>query len=189
METNTERLAIFIDGSNLYFKLRSLDLENLTKFNYRAFLDWLARERDIVFQVYYVGAVKAKPLDLDAQALRKGQQALFWQLLKQGIRVQKGFLMKNRGIYHEKGVDVHIAVDLLVGAYENIYDDALIISSDTDLLPAMAKVKALGKSVEYVGFGHQPSLAMQTAANLSRLILKEELISFIFDEKTTGPKA
>jgi len=51
------------------------------------------------------------------------------------------------------------------------------------LLPAISKVKSLGKEVEYVGFGHQPSLAMQTGATISKLILKEELEAFIFKEK------
>ena len=91
--------------------------------------------------------------------------------------------MQSAGKYHEKGVDVQIAVDLLVGAYENLYDAALVISSDTDLLPVIAKVKSLSRDVEYVGFGHQPSLAMQTGATLSKLILKEELDSFVFNEK------
>ena len=183
METNTKRLAVFIDGSNLYFKLRSLELSNLTKFNYKEFASWLARDRKVVSCSYYVGVVKARSGNARSQQLRKGQQALFWSLSRQDIAVKKGFLMESGGAYHEKGVDVQIAVDILVGAYENLYDAALVLSSDTDLLPAMGKVKALGKEVEYVGFGHQPSLAMQTVATLSKLILKEELTPFIFDER------
>ena len=66
-------------------------------------------------------------------------------------------------------------VDLLIGAYENLYDTAILISSDTDLIPAMQKVRGLGKKVEYIGFAYQPSLAMQRHATLSRLLIKEEL--------------
>ena len=88
--------------------------------------------------------------------------------------------MKNDGVYHEKGVDVKIAVDLLVGAYENFYDDAIVLSSDTDLIPAMEKIKKLGKTVEYIGFGHKPSLALQTFATISRLLIKYELEPFIY---------
>jgi len=93
-------------------------------------------------------------------------------------------LMKNDGVYHEKGVDVKIAVDLLVGAYENLYDDAVIISSDTDLIPVMEKVKKLGKTIEYIGFGHEPSLALQTFATISRLLIKDELEPFIYQEQS-----
>lgn len=88
--------------------------------------------------------------------------------------------MKSDGKYHEKGVDVQMAVDLLVGAYEDKYDVAIIISSDTDLIPAMEKVKNLGKEVEYIGFAHKPSLALQKYATLSRLLIKDELEPFIF---------
>lgn len=87
--------------------------------------------------------------------------------------------MKNDGVYHEKGVDVKLAVDLLVGAYDDLYDAAILISSDTDLIPAIKKVKHLGKQVEYIGFAHQPSFGMQSSSTLSRLLIKEELQQFL----------
>lgn len=87
--------------------------------------------------------------------------------------------MKSDGVYHEKGVDVKLAVDLLVGAYEDIYDEAIVISSDTDLIPAIDKSRQLGKSVEYIGFAHQPSLALQRYSTLSRLLIKEEFLPFV----------
>lgn len=86
--------------------------------------------------------------------------------------------MKNDGVYHEKGVDVKMAVDLVVGAYENSYDTAILISSDTDLVPAIEKVRALGKSVEYVGFSHQPSLGLISRSTESRLLSKDDLKPF-----------
>lgn len=86
--------------------------------------------------------------------------------------------MKGSGKYHEKGVDVKIAVDLLVGAFDNMYDEAILVSSDTDLVPAIKKVRHLGKNVEYVGFSHKPSLALQRYATLSRLVIREELERF-----------
>ena len=88
--------------------------------------------------------------------------------------------MNNNGKYHEKGVDVQLAVDLLVGAYENTYDTAIILSSDTDLIPAIKKVREIGKSVEYIGFAHHPTIASQTHATLSRLLIKEEIENFVF---------
>ena len=86
--------------------------------------------------------------------------------------------MKNAGVYHEKGVDVGLAVDLLVGAYENNYDKALVVSSDTDLVPAKRKVIMLKKEVEYIGFAHLPSLGIQKYATRSRLLILEELKKF-----------
>ncbi|MFH1565535.1 MAG: NYN domain-containing protein [bacterium] len=180
---NKKRVAIFVDGGNFYFKLKSLEIENLARFNYRQLSEWLARDREIVYCGYYVGVVRAKWTDEKGQKLRQGQIKLFNFLHSKSQRfiIRKGYLMKNDGVYHEKGVDVQLAVDLLVGAYEDTYDTAIVISSDTDLMPAMEKVKKLGKGVEYIGFAHQPTIALQTVSTLSRLLIKEELEPFAFD--------
>lgn len=86
--------------------------------------------------------------------------------------------MKADNTFHEKGVDVQVAVDLVVGAYEDYYDVAIVISSDSDLVPAIRKVRDKGKQVEYIGFSHKPSIAMQKNASLSRLLIREEVEPF-----------
>ena len=184
-EKNKKRVAVFIDGSNLYFKFKSLEIKSLSRFNYRGLINWLARGREVVSIGYYIGVVRAKSGDKKGQKLRRAQRDLFNFLNSklQKITIHRGYLMKNDGVYHEKGVDVKIAVDLLVGAYEDLYDDAVVVSSDTDLIPAMEKVKQLGKTIEYIGFGHEPSLAMQTFATISRLLIKDELEPFVYQDK------
>ena len=180
MTKKSKRVAVYIDGSNLYFKLRELKFSQLNKFNYRGLASWLARKREVISYRYYVGVVRAQANNAKGQELRKEQQRLFAHLTSpaQGFIVKQGYLMGSDGTYHEKGVDVKIATDLLVGAYDDIYDVAIILSSDTDLIPAIQKIKHLGKHVEYVGFAHRPSLAMQKYTTLSRLMLKEELKQF-----------
>lgn len=76
-------------------------------------------------------------------------------------------------------MDVNIAVDILVAAYENLCDRIIIVSSDTDLLPAIKKAKEKGKVVEYVGFSHQPSLAMIANCSQSTLLKKGDLDNFV----------
>jgi uncharacterized LabA/DUF88 family protein len=176
-----KRVAIYIDGSNFFYKLRDLEIQSTTYFNYGGLSSWLARNRTIISKRYYIGVVRAKENDEKGQILRKNQQRLFNHLCSsaQGFIVKQGYLMKNDGVYHEKGVDVKMAVDLLVGAYEDIYDIAILISSDTDLIPAIQKVKHLGKEVEYIGFSHRPSLALQKYASLSRLLIRDDLDGFV----------
>ncbi len=87
--------------------------------------------------------------------------------------------MDNNGKFHEKSVDVKLAIDMLIGAYENRYDTAILISSDTDLIPAIKHIKYLGKEVEYVGFSHCPSFGLQKNSNLSRLLIKDDIEKFI----------
>jgi len=154
--------------------------QDLLRFKFRVFAQWLARDRIIMSCRYYVGVVRAEDDNQKGQELRQKQQKLFAHLQSpnQQFIIKRGFLMKNDEVYHEKGVDVKLAVDLLVGAYDNLYDTAIVISSDTDLIPAIKKVKHLGKQVEYIGFSHQPSFGMQSSSSLSRLLIKEELEQF-----------
>ena len=86
--------------------------------------------------------------------------------------------MENQGVYHEKGVDVKIAVHMLTGAYEESYDIAILLLSDTDLIPVIQKVRILGKTVEYIGFAHCPSFGLQKHVTLSRLLILAELEPF-----------
>ena len=181
-----ERVWVLIDGSNLYYKLKDNEIGifntsvSTLEFDYHGLCEWLARKRKIESLRYYVGVVRTKQNEKKGQTLRKNQQKLFSHLesKEQGFLVQRGFLMKNSSTYHEKGVDVQLAVDLLVGAYDNQYDTAILLSSDTDLIPAIKKVISLGKKVEYIGFGHQPSFGLQNNCTLSRLLIKEEIEPF-----------
>ncbi|MEK7624867.1 MAG: NYN domain-containing protein [Patescibacteria group bacterium] len=185
MANPEQRVAVFIDGGNFYFKLKELGIKNISHFGYRQLAEWLARDRKVAYAGYYVGVVRAKSNDVKGQKLRAGQVNLFNFLRskEQLFEIRQGYLMKSDGVYHEKGVDVQLAVDLLVGAYDNTYDTAILLSSDTDLIPAVKKVKELGKSVEYIGFAHHPTIALQTRATLSRLLIKEEIEPFVAKEQ------
>ena len=66
----------------------------------------------------------------------------------------------------------------MVLKHQNKYDTAIVVSSDTDLIPGIIRAKELGKKIEYIGFSHRPSFAMQRYANLSRLLSKIELEQF-----------
>lgn len=87
--------------------------------------------------------------------------------------------MKQDKDYKEKGVDVKLAVDILDMAYQDKYDTAIIVSSDTDLIPAIIRAKELGKKIEHIGFSHKPSFGMQHHADLTRLLSRIELEQFL----------
>lgn len=48
----------------------------------------------------------------------------------------------------EKGVDVLLALHLALGAHHDLYDVAVVVSADTDLLPAIEEAVRVGKRVE-----------------------------------------
>lgn len=107
------------------------------------------------------------------------QQRLFARLKKNDFRYVLGYLLKTNGVYHEKGVDVQIAIDIVEAAYENLCDRIILISSDTDLIPAILKAIERGKTIEYVGFSHQPSKAMMSCCSKYRLLTKNDIGQFM----------
>lgn len=50
-------------------------------------------------------------------------------------------------VWHEKGVDVMLAVDMVDMAHKDEYDLAYLLSGDSDFVPAMRIVQAMGKQV------------------------------------------
>ncbi|TSC87328.1 MAG: hypothetical protein G01um10147_649 [Microgenomates group bacterium Gr01-1014_7] len=173
-----QRCFILIDGSNFYFKLKDIKLHNLLAFDFSGFAQLLSRKYTIANAVYYVGAVRTDGTKRSHEMYRN-QRKLLSNLKKHKFRYSLGYLLKSGGKIHEKGVDVNMAVDILVAAYENLCDHIILVSSDTDLLPAIKKVREKGKTVEYIGFSHQASLAMVANCFVSRLLTKEDLEPFL----------
>ena len=176
-----KRLFIIIDGSNLYNRLKEkpLSFKNLLKFDFARFINYLSKDKKLVKSCYYVGAIRTEKNNPKSFQLYQNQRKLIGILRKNHIDVSLGYILKANNYYHEKGVDVQIAVDLLIGAYEDLWDAAILVSSDTDLLPAIKKVRELGKTIGYVGFSHNPSFALIRFSD-SRTLLKKEDIELFF---------
>jgi uncharacterized LabA/DUF88 family protein len=169
--------AILIDGSNFYFKLKDLGLDNQLNFNFRKFTKRIALKCKNVSTTYYIGAVRTKS-DFHTRKLHAKQQKLFQYLSSQDIKYSLGYLLESNGVVHEKGVDIQIAVDMLIGSYENKIDRIILISSDTDLIPAIKQVQKLGKYVTYVGFKHKPSRALINVCSDYVLLSRKDLEVF-----------
>ncbi|MEK7137159.1 MAG: NYN domain-containing protein [Patescibacteria group bacterium] len=175
-----ERAMILIDGSNFYHRLKELRLRHLLSFDYAAFAKFLCGEkRKLAGCTYYIGAVREEVGNAKSQQLMANQVRLINRLRQQKWGVRLGEMLQSDGIYHEKGVDVRMAVDLVAGAYEDLYDTAILVSSDSDLIPALEKVRSKKKNVTYVGFSHKPSHALIAHSNIRRLLTREDLEQFL----------
>ena len=176
-----ERVAVYIDGSNFYNYLKDeeINFPKGTKFDFRAFVDFLVgNERECVSKRYYTGVFRNLDGSDKSRSLVSGQQKFFSNLENDGFTIKRGRIMPIDKVYKEKGTDVKIAVDLIIGAVDNLYDTVILVSSDTDLIPAVRYVKYKNKKIEYVGFAHSPSLGMQKYANFSILLLPRDIEKF-----------
>lgn len=167
---------VIFDGSNFYHGVKRLVKNiHLTNYRYRELAQEIAKNKNIAVE-YCVGEVRQEKNNPKSKKMYSAQQSLFYNLEKQGIVIKKGYMLKSDGKYHEKGVDVRIAVDILRGALKNEYKRCFVISSDTDLIPAISDARAENKEIIYGGFENFISRAL--VANCSKtIVLNKKIVS------------
>lgn len=139
----SDRVAVFIDGSNVYHAFKAT--YGSGSYSPVRLARALAAGRSLVRIGFYIGAV---PQQMGAQ-LYAGQQR-FLAHLKQAreLDVWTGRMAQTGGRWYEKGVDVKIATDLVAMAHRREYETAIVVSGDSDLAPAVREVRNLGLAVE-----------------------------------------
>lgn len=175
-----EKVAVYIDGNNFYkyLKDKEISFPKGVKFNFNKFVDFLVGERQCISKRYYVGIARNLDGSVKSERIVRGQQKFLSKIEDEGFVIKRGRVMYDKGRIREKGTDVKIAVDLIVGAVDDLYDTVVLVSSDTDLIPAVRYIKYRGKRLEYVGFSHAPSLGMQKHADLSVLLRPKDIENF-----------
>ncbi|MFA5550746.1 MAG: NYN domain-containing protein [Trueperaceae bacterium] len=146
-----ERVAIFIDGSNLYNGMRE-NLRN-TRVNLAELINQLLRDRPL-HRTYYYNAPLTEDYD---EELRDGQTRFFESLRRiPYVTVRLGRLHRRPdGTTVEKGIDVSLAVEALSLAFQDAYDTALLVSGDGDYVELVETLKRYGKHVEASMFRNQ----------------------------------
>lgn len=142
-----DRVAIFIDGSNLYHALKS----NFGRHDlyFTGFITKLCGGRPL-FRAYYYNILQDSIKWPDAH---KEQQEFIEVLNKTPyLEVRLGSTKIAQGVPIEKGIDVMLATDLLYFAWNNSYDVAVLVSGDSDFGYALQAVKNMGKHVEVAYF-------------------------------------
>lgn len=166
------KVCVFIDGSNFYHACR----QNIgrTDVNLGAFAEFVVGPTRSHVRTYYYTC----PLPPDADELqRKNQQKFFTVLqrtpyfeMRYGKLVRREVVCKACGDrhlrYQEKGVDMRIGVDMLALASKNMYDVAVLVTGDGDLVEAVQAVKDLGKHVELATFRIGRSDELVTVADV-----------------------
>ena len=141
-----ERVMVFIDGSNLYHVLDQNCSRHDVQFD--KFAKKLANGR-ILRRIYYYNIRQ----DTDRNDGRVDQDRFLHSLYDTPyVEVRLGIGKQRREQVVEKGVDVMLATDLVVRAYQDQYDTAILVSGDGDFYPAIQAVKDRGKQVEVAAF-------------------------------------
>lgn len=151
MAEKTDRVMIFIDGSNLYhsvkghFKRTDIDIGK--------FCNRLLDKRRLV-RIYYYNAEVGRRQEPERS---RHQQAFFASVRS----IPYCELRLGRLVYtnwptappYEKGIDVLLTTDFLTHSFKNNYDIGILVAGDSDFVGAVQAVKDNGKNVEVALFG------------------------------------
>lgn len=186
-----KRAVVFVDGSNWYHKLRTLlnlntpagqnDMKPPVDFDLRSFITNLTVPDVLVELRYYIGKVRRVRNDQKSETMYANQQRLIGFLQQQNVHIGFGHLINYPdGSFHEKGVDILLAVDMLNLALEKKYDIAYLISSDTDLVPAVEECRKLGCDVVYVGSSlHGQSFGLTKVCSKTILLQPKDVFPYV----------
>jgi len=177
----SNRVIIFIDGSNLYHIIRDIigSSYSLIDFNFEGFTKYLCDGRKLVRVYYYTAPLDKKK---DEETYKKQQK--FFEYLKKIpnfnlvlCRMQKDI---DNGIlkYSVKEDDIHLAVDMVKLSYNDAYDTAILVSSDGDFVPAIEAVKEKGKNVENIGFETKFSWHLKQRSDKFKQISINKVLEF-----------
>ena len=152
----------------------------MLSFNFSKFSKWLCGDNQLVEIRYYIGAVRRQK-NSKSEELYNDQQRLFYKLRQQNVKIILGQLIQHRDkSYHEKGVDVRLSVEMIRLARQDKYDVAYLLSSDTDLVPAVEEVLSFGKKVKYIGADDSQSFGLSKTTK-NYLILRQGEVNNFFD--------
>ncbi|MDD5093418.1 MAG: NYN domain-containing protein [Dehalococcoidia bacterium] len=163
-----DRVAIFIDGSNLYHALR----DNCQRYdlNFAEFARKLSGERRL-FRIYYYNILQ----DQTSRPEGHREQQEFLDTLRKTpyLEVRLGRTKLQQGIPVEKGVDIMLATDLLHYGWQGLYDTAILVSGDADFAYALQTVKNMGKHVEVAYFESNISKDLLEVADYQHLLKRD----------------
>ena len=177
------RVAIFIDGSNLYHSLE----ENCKRYDldFTAFTAKLCSGRPM-YRTYYYNILGVQ--DRNPQAYQD-QQKFFSALYNTPyLEVRLGTSKMRGDVAVEKGVDIMVATDLLRLAWDNLYDVGVLVSGDGDFAYAVQAVKDLGKHVEVAAFPANLSWELAQVAD-DRQFFTPEYFEGLWSRKRNSSRA
>lgn len=178
-----KRVIAYIDGFNLYFGMKAefgsrflwLDVEALSR-------SLLLAGQDLVSTKYFTSRVANQPdkerrQKIYLEALEAATACKFFYGRYQPNIVECKSCHSIWPSPKEKMTDVNIATQMLVDAFTDSFDTALLVSGDTDLIPPILAIKTQFPQ-KRIGVYFPPkrhSIALQKVVDFSGLIGRKKL--------------
>lgn len=151
--TKSERVTVYIDGFNFYFGLRTSQWKCYYWLDYCSLAEKLASR--INAENPTLSATKYFTARISYPAAKRKRQSDYLEALEArgGINIYYGNYREKEYkcsacerpnfFPNEKQTDVNIAVQMLIDAYENKFDTAILVGGDSDLVPPIQSIRTL----------------------------------------------
>jgi uncharacterized LabA/DUF88 family protein len=141
------RYAVYVDGFNMFYALKR-PYPQFLWLNYRALAETVLGPKDSLTEVIYFSALATwKPDDVrEHQTFIKAQRWAGVEVVLGKFREKEIACHLCRQIFRtheEKRTDVNIAVHVVAGAVKDLYDRAVLVTADSDLIPTIQTVHEL----------------------------------------------
>ncbi|MGA8574953.1 MAG: NYN domain-containing protein [Candidatus Cybelea sp.] len=180
------RVAIFIDGGYLDHMLR--DEFAAARIDYEKFAAWLAGDCDLLRSYYYhcLPFQSNPPTDEERRRFSSAQSFFARLSMIPRFHVREGKLAfrgrdaaTGRLILEQKRVDLMLGLDMALLAAKRQVTDVVLVSGDSDLLPAVEAVKSEGVLFRlYHGTLQRPHADLYAAAD-ERNAITQDIINSI----------
>ena len=189
-----QRVAFFIDGFNLFHSLKSC-APDCRWLNLRKLCQCFLRESrgEVLSDIFYFSAIAT--WSSDSKVLK--HRHYIERLKRENIRIILGKfkekdkfcpLCKNTFKSHEeKRTDVNIALKMVSEAVLNHYDTAVLVSGDTDMIPAFETIRELGlnKRLGVLFPLQRKNNELESCADFSYKITRKALEQSLFEAESS----
>lgn len=178
------RVNAYIDGYNLYHAEVKLNDNRLKWVNLRALCQHFCDEVDILDKVYYFTSFAYQPKG----GIKDRHKIYIEDFLEDfGVETIFGRFNKFNGEIKEKETDIKLALQLYKDARDDKYDKAILLSADTDFIPAIKEVKELRKEVLLL-LPPTHKLLANFGEVINQNITKDDLAAHLLPAKTKNGK-
>jgi uncharacterized LabA/DUF88 family protein len=190
MNSKIDRVEVFVDGFNLYFGIAQTGFIHSKWLNISALINsYLTPNQKLVSIKYFTSRITNSPAKQRRQTIfieaieSTGIQIIYG--LYKAINIECNNCGHTWSISNEKMTDVNIATHLILDAYADKYDTAILISGDSDLVPPIKAVHASfpGKSVSVFFPPNRHNNTVAAAAKGSLIIGRKRIIENQFPEE------
>jgi uncharacterized LabA/DUF88 family protein len=169
------RVIVYIDGFNLYFGIKEAGYEQCKWLDLQLLASNLLQpDQELIEVKYFTSRVGNNP---DKQ---KRQSTYIDALETKNVQIYYGHYQSasieckrcgnNWPTYNEKMTDVNIATQMLIDAYQDKFDMAMLISGDSDLVPPIKAIHNLfAQKRVFVAFPpkrHNSSVALNAKGSI-----------------------